>query len=95
MTLVQPGNGNSDDDDIDDDDHDDDDHDDDDHDDKDDDDDHGDDHDHGTHGVPDLQLDLVAVDVDESCTELDSDGEVVYGLESLIGELEQQTTGIG
>lgn len=48
-----------------------------------------------THGVPDLQLDLVAVDVDESCTELDSNGEVVYGLESLIGELEQQTTGIG
>jgi hypothetical protein len=45
-----------------------------------------------THRVPDLQLYLVVVYVDQAGPELHSDGEVVHGLEALVGELQQQAT---
>lgn len=40
--------------------------------------------------VPDLQLDLLCVNVDHAGTELDSDGEVVHRLEALVRELQEQ-----
>jgi len=40
--------------------------------------------------VPDLKLDGVAVDRVEAGAELDADGEVVQGLEALVGELQEQ-----
>ena len=40
--------------------------------------------------VPDLELDLLALDVDHPGAELDPDGEVVHWLEPLVGELEEQ-----
>jgi len=40
--------------------------------------------------VPDLQLDLFAVDGDHACSKLHPDGQVVHRLESFVGELEQQ-----
>ena len=43
-----------------------------------------------THRVPDLQLDLLPLDVDHASTELDADGEIVHRLEPLVRELEQQ-----
>ena len=43
-----------------------------------------------THSVPDLQLDLLVVDGDHACAELDADREVVHLLEALVGELQQQ-----
>lgn len=41
--------------------------------------------------VPDLKLDLLAVDGDHACSELHANGQVVHRLESLVRELEQQT----
>lgn len=41
-------------------------------------------------GVPDLEFDLFVVDCDHARTEFDTDGEVMYGLESLVCELEQE-----
>ena len=38
-------------------------------------------------GVPDLQFDLLGVDGDHSCAELDADGEVMHRLEALVREL--------
>ena len=43
-----------------------------------------------SHGVPDLELDLLALDVDHARAELDADGEVVHGLKPLVSELEQE-----
>ena len=43
-----------------------------------------------THRVPNLELDGLAVDGDHPGPELDADGEVVDGLEALVGELQQQ-----
>ena len=43
-----------------------------------------------THRVPDLELDLLPLDVDHASTELDADGEIVHRLEPLVRELEQQ-----
>jgi hypothetical protein len=40
--------------------------------------------------VPNLQLDLLVHDLDHACAELDADGEIVHGLEALVGELKQQ-----
>lgn len=40
--------------------------------------------------VPNLQLHLLVVDVDHAGAELDADGEVVDGLEALVGELKQE-----
>jgi len=42
-------------------------------------------------GVPDLQLDLLAVDGDHPRPKLNSNGEVVHRLEPLVSELQQQT----
>eukprot|EP00983_Pelagomonas_calceolata_P090111 1157380-Pelagomonas_calceolata.AAC.12 len=44
-----------------------------------------------THRVPDLQLNLLAVDVDHAGPKLYTNGEVVHGLEALVCELQQQT----
>ena len=43
-----------------------------------------------TYGIPDLKFDLLSLDVDHASAELDSDGEVVHGLEALVCELEKQ-----
>ncbi len=40
--------------------------------------------------VPDLQLDLLAVDGDHARAELDADSQVVHGLEPAVSELQQQ-----
>ncbi len=40
--------------------------------------------------VPDLQLDLLPLDVDHPGSELDADGQVVHGLEALVSELQQK-----
>jgi hypothetical protein len=40
--------------------------------------------------VPDLQFNLLGVDVDHARPELHPDGEVVHGLEPFVGELQQQ-----
>ena len=45
----------------------------------------------GAHRVPDLQLDLLVVNVNHPRAELDPDGEVVHLLEPLVRELQQQT----
>ena len=45
---------------------------------------------HATHRVPDLQLDLLAVDVDHARAKLDADREVVHRLEALVRKLQQQ-----
>ncbi len=42
------------------------------------------------HRVPDLQLDLLSLDVDHPGPELDPDGQVMHGLETFVGELKQQ-----
>lgn len=42
------------------------------------------------HRVPDLQLDLLVLDVDHARAELDADREVVHRLEALVRELQQQ-----
>ena len=42
------------------------------------------------HRVPDLELDLLALDVDHPGAELHADGEVVDRLEPLVGELEKE-----
>lgn len=42
-----------------------------------------------THGIPDLQLDLLVVDIDHSGAKLNTNGQIVHRLESLIRELEQ------
>lgn len=41
--------------------------------------------------IPDLQLNLFAVDCDHSGTEFDTDGQIVHGLEAFVGELQQKT----
>jgi len=43
-----------------------------------------------THRIPDLELDLFVVCLDHARTELNPDGEVVYRLEALVGELKQE-----
>jgi len=43
-----------------------------------------------TRRVPDLELDLLGVDGDHAGPELHSNGEVVHGLEALVGELQQK-----
>ena len=43
-----------------------------------------------TDRVPNLELDGLVVDGDHAGAELDADGEVVHGLEPLVGELQQQ-----
>mmetsp|Transcript_23456 Transcript_23456/g.69088 ORF Transcript_23456/g.69088 Transcript_23456/m.69088 type:complete len:208 (-) Transcript_23456:116-739(-) len=40
--------------------------------------------------VPDLQLDLLVVDGDHARPKLHADGQVVHGLEALVGELQQE-----
>ena len=45
----------------------------------------------GTHRVPDLQLDLFALDVDHPGAELDTNGEIMNWLKPFISELKQQT----
>lgn len=40
-----------------------------------------------SHRVPDLQLDLLAVYVDHACAKLNTDCQVVHGLEALVCEL--------
>lgn len=42
-------------------------------------------------GIPDLQLDELVVQVDHAGTKFDPDCQVMDGLESLVGELQQQT----
>jgi hypothetical protein len=42
------------------------------------------------HRVPDLELDLLPVNVDHARAKLHADREVVHRLEALVGELEQQ-----
>lgn len=42
--------------------------------------------------VPYLEFYLMLIDVNQTGAELDSDGEVVDGLESLVGELQEQAT---
>ena len=44
----------------------------------------------GTYRVPNLELDGLVVDGDHPGAELDADGEVMDGLEALVGELQQQ-----
>jgi hypothetical protein len=41
-----------------------------------------------TYRVPDLQLDLLSINVDHSSTKLDADGKVMHRLEALVRELE-------
>jgi len=41
-------------------------------------------------GVPDLKLDVLLLDLDGACTELDADGQVVLLTESLVRELEEE-----
>ena len=43
-----------------------------------------------TDRVPNLELDGLVVDGDHPGAELDADGEVMDGLEALVGELQQQ-----
>ena len=43
-----------------------------------------------TDRVPDLQFDLLALDVDHPGAELPPDGQVVDGLEALVRELEEE-----
>ncbi len=43
-----------------------------------------------THRVPNLQLDLLVVNVDHACTKLNTNCEVVHRLKALVGELKQQ-----
>ena len=45
---------------------------------------------HRTDRVPNLELDGLVVDGDHAGAKLDADGEVVHGLEALVGELQQQ-----
>src|SRR2546421_454630 len=40
-------------------------------------------------GVPDLELNILAVQVDYTRSELDTDGNIVHALEALVGELQQ------
>jgi hypothetical protein len=40
--------------------------------------------------IPNLQFDLFAIDRDHAGTEFNADGQVVNGLETFVGELEQQ-----
>jgi len=42
-------------------------------------------------GIPDLQLDKLVVQVDHAGTEFYPDRQVMDGLESLVGELQEQT----
>jgi hypothetical protein len=42
------------------------------------------------HRVPDLQLDLFAVNVDHACAKLDANGKIVDRLKPLVRELQQQ-----
>ena len=42
-----------------------------------------------TYSVPDLQLDVLIVDLDGSCTELDPDSQIVLLPEALVCELEK------
>ena len=44
----------------------------------------------GTYRVPNLKFDLVVVDGDRSRAKLDTNGQVMYRLESLISELKQK-----
>lgn len=44
-----------------------------------------------THRIPNLQLNLLAIDVDHSRAELHANSEVVHGLKALVRELQQQT----
>lgn len=43
-----------------------------------------------THRVPDLQLDLLSINVDHARPKLHADGQVVHRLEPLVCELQQQ-----
>lgn len=43
-----------------------------------------------THCVPDLQLDLFAINVDHPRAKLDADCQIVHRLEPLVRELQQQ-----
>ena len=45
----------------------------------------------GTHRVPDLQLDLFALDVDHPGAELNTNREIMNWLKPFISELKQQT----
>jgi len=45
-----------------------------------------------TGGIPNLQLNLLAADGDGATAELDTDGQIVDGLEALIGELKKEAT---
>jgi hypothetical protein len=47
-------------------------------------------HARAAHRVPDLQLYLLAVNVDHARAKLYADGQVVHGLEALVRELQQQ-----
>ena len=42
------------------------------------------------HRVPNLQLDLFAVNVDHACAKLDANGEIVNRLKPLVRKLQQQ-----
>ena len=43
-----------------------------------------------TSGVPNLQFDIFLIDLDGTCSELNSDSQIVLLAESLVRELEQQ-----
>ena len=45
----------------------------------------------GTYSVPNLKLDRTTVDGDHASSELDTNGEIMHGLESLVSELQEQT----
>lgn len=42
------------------------------------------------HRVPNLQLDLLAIDIDHSSPKLHTNGEIVHRLEALVSELEEE-----
>ncbi len=43
-----------------------------------------------SHRVPDLELDLLAINVDHACAKLHADCQVMHWLEALVCELQQQ-----
>lgn len=45
----------------------------------------------GIYSVPNLKLDRTTVDGDHASSELDTNGEIMHGLESLVSELQEQT----
>jgi hypothetical protein len=42
-----------------------------------------------THRIPNLQLDLLAINVDHACTKLHADCQIMYWLEPFVCELQQ------